>query len=70
MLVGLKTDVRDEIPRPHGCNFEHGQELAAEIGSWGPVECSALTNNNVDWAFYEAIRWVCGLEGPIVIVSG
>lgn len=68
ILVGTKIDLRNDQQavqrlqekRQHPISTADGQALAAELGSYRYLECSALTQQGLKQVFDEAIR--CVLE--------
>ncbi|ELP84140.1 Rho GTPase, putative [Entamoeba invadens IP1] len=57
ILVGTKSDLRDTkmVNRDNkSIQTENGIRLATEIGAMKYIECSALTNYNIDLVFEEA----------------
>jgi small GTP-binding protein len=57
LLVGTKSDIRDNDPR-NGISTEEGAALADELGAAGYYECSARTGDGVKNVFDNAIREV------------
>jgi len=66
ILVGTKADLRDEKKTDKQSNsssesmipYEEGERLAASVGAARYMECSALTLDNLDKVFEEAVRIV------------
>lgn len=57
ILVGLKSDLRASLA-PDLIPSERGQEMAARIGAYRYIECSAKYGENVDLVFHEALRGI------------
>lgn len=55
MIVGTKTDLRDEDLKSHVTTKE-GNELAAKTRIYGYLECSALTQKGLKRVFDEVVR--------------
>lgn len=60
MLVGLKSDLRDDpdVNKENFVSHEEGQNLANEIGALQFFECSAKTGINVDTIFLDAAKHI------------
>eukprot|EP00759_Apiculatamorpha_spiralis_P023050 PhF_6_TR26972/c0_g1_i1/m.39345 len=56
VLVGTKSDQRGKVPAGQCVTKEEAEALAAEIGAFKYVECSAKEGFNVKAVFDEAIR--------------
>lgn len=64
LLVGTKLDLREDPEQLHKMRakrlrpvtYEDGERLAAELGAFKYVECSALTQKGLKTVFDEAIR--------------
>lgn len=72
VLTGTKIDLRDNaetlnrlaIRHQHPVEYEHGLELARELGCAKYMECSALTQQGLHAVFNEAIREALKAKNP------
>mmetsp|Transcript_2767 Transcript_2767/g.4174 ORF Transcript_2767/g.4174 Transcript_2767/m.4174 type:complete len:194 (+) Transcript_2767:66-647(+) len=57
IIVGTKSDLRNEWNDKDLVSTFEGQNLAGELGAWGYYECSARTGDGVKPVFDNAIRY-------------
>ena len=57
IIVGTKSDLRNEWNDKDLVSTFEGQNLAGELGAWGYYECSARTGDGVKPVFDNVIRY-------------